>query len=771
MDEPIGCPWIDPCSEQAATNWQAAWIKDPLFAGVEPRFLIHPNRTPENNGEIQNVHTLFRKVFDLPTAAIKQARLYITADDGYKLYLNGRFVGLGPAPSFVFDYHYNTYDVTDAVRSGEANVIAAHVFYQGMHSLTFTSGDNLAGLLVQLEIDLVDGQTITVVSDDTWRCRRTNAYEARKIYGYQTAFSEHIDLRRWPAGWEQIDYDDAVWVPPIVGENELTEIYQLNPQPTPPVAVSRKAPVEIIRKADGHYFIDFGCELSGETAFLVTGNEGHEVEIRHGEELSEPLTVRHEMRCNCDYREYCTLSGRADERLAFFDYKGFRYVEVFNWPEELTVDRVWTHERHYPFPENASAFASSNPLLNDIWKLCRNGVRVGTIDTYLDCPTREKGGFLGDGFVTGISHLILTGDARILRKFIKDVANTSYNCPGLHSTAPNYVNGELAEYSLLWPVLLAYYYQWTGDEAFVRQMMPTLEGLLGYYIDYENEAGLLADLQSRATGRYSVLVDWPKNLRDGYDDPYLMGDRQIADAPQGVVNTMVQGFYSNALQAAGRLAEVADYQPIKDLVRGRADRLQHAVLSELRDPATGLFLDRNGSTHSALHANVTPLLAGMLQDEDRDAVVEFIRTKRLSCGVYFSFFVLKALYDVGEADLAYDLMTSRDLHSWHSMLEAGATTCMEAWAPDLKWNTSWCHPWSSSPIHMIAHEMFGLRPATPGWSTIRFAPQWPAALDRASIELTIPQGKLKATMERDGERLIHDITAPAGCTVIGPGGG
>jgi alpha-L-rhamnosidase len=194
-------------------------------------------------------------------------------------------------------------------------------------------------------------------------------------------------------------------------------------------------------------------------AFIVTGRAGHEVEIRHGEELEAPQTVHYDMRCNCTYQEFCTLRGRPDELLTFFDYKGFRYVEVLGWPEELTADRVWAHERHYPFDEAASAFGSSNPLLNVVWVLCRNGVRVGTLDTYLDCPTREKGGFLGDGFVTGISHLAASGDGRVLRKFLKDVAPTQRYSPGLLSTAPDYVKGELAEYSLLWPVLLEYYYR------------------------------------------------------------------------------------------------------------------------------------------------------------------------------------------------------------------------------------------------------------------------------------------------------------------------
>jgi hypothetical protein len=225
---------------------------------------------------------------------------------------------------------------------------------------------------------------------------------------------------------------------------------------------------------------------------------------------------------------------------------------------------------------------------------------------------------------------------------------------------------------------------------------------------------------------------------------------------------MVQGFYNCALQAAQRLAGVVDDRALRDLTAGKVERHGDAVLDQLRSPATGLFVDRNGSAHSALHANVTPLMAGMLDGDDRNAAIDLIRGKRLSCGVYFSFFVLKSLFEAGEAELAYDLITSRDLHSWNSMLEAGATTCMEAWAPDLKWNTSWCHPWSSAPIHMIAHELMGLRPAEPGWRTVLFAPRPPATLDAASIAITTPLGKLSASFQRTGEEIAYRLELPAG---------
>jgi hypothetical protein len=296
--------------------------------------------------------------------------------------------------------------------------------------------------------------------------------------------------------------------------------------------------------------------------------------------------------------------------------------------------------------------------------------------------------------------------------------------------------------------------------------MPILKGLLEYYSAYENEDGLLQDLYSRRLKKYAILVDWPKNLRDGYDDPLQETTLSTAsNAEKGVVNTMVQGFYSCCLQAAEHLAEVADSGEVHQLVNGRTKRLHAAVLSQLRNPKTGLFVDRNGSGHSALHANVTPLMAGMVPPEDRQTIVALIRQKRLSCGVYFSFFVLKALFDAGEHELAYDFITSRDLHSWNSMLAAGATTCMEAWAPDLKWNTSWCHPWSSAPIYMVAHEIMGLRPQTPGWKEIRFAPRPPAALTSATIRLTTPQGRVAASFEQTYSTITYRLDVPEHCTV------
>ena len=71
---------------------------------------------------------------------------------------------------------------------------------------------------------------------------------------------------------------------------------------------------------------------------------------------------------------------------------------------------------------------------------------------------------------------------------------------------------------------------------------------------------------------------------------------------------------------------------------------------------------------------------GLTAEEDRPAAVDLLRAKRLSCGVYIAYFVLKALAAAGEHKLVYELIRAEDLHSWGNMVKEGATTCFEAWS-------------------------------------------------------------------------------------------
>ena len=117
-----------------------------------------------------------------------------------------------------------------------------------------------------------------------------------------------------------------------------------------------------------------------------------------------------------------------------------------------------------------------------------------------------------------------------------------------------------------------------------------------------------------------------------------------------------------------------------------------------------LFTDCEHGKHSALHSNVIPYFFGITTDEQNGIIPEFIMDKGFSCGVYFSYFVLKSLLMHGEKDKAMNLLINESEHSWFNMVKEGATSCFEAWGKEQKSNSSLCHPWASTPIIVLCED-------------------------------------------------------------------
>jgi hypothetical protein len=58
------------------------------------------------------------------------------------------------------------------------------------------------------------------------------------------------------------------------------------------------------------------------------------------------------MRCNCDYLDKWTLSGRRPDVLEYSDYKAFRYVELLV-PDGVDLAKSRRAGQHYPMERGA----------------------------------------------------------------------------------------------------------------------------------------------------------------------------------------------------------------------------------------------------------------------------------------------------------------------------------------------------------------------------------------------------------------------------------
>jgi lipoprotein-anchoring transpeptidase ErfK/SrfK len=696
----------------------AQWLRDPRMAG-EPvlNFLLRGSAAPPEPTGPRNVHTLLRKSVQLkekPTSA----QLFISGDDYYKFSINGLPVVQGPEGGYHFSYPYYWLDVTDFLEAGD-NCLASHAFYQGLRNRVWCSADNRSGFIARLEVSYADSTTQRFVTDKTWRVHELAAFPGEVATGYSTQFLENIDMRAFPAGWDKAGFDDTTWVEPLVERQDHVFIQQA----TQPLQRYRLEPAVAKELGGGGYFYDFGSEVVGHTVIQIQGEAGHPLIVRHGEQLDENARVRFKTP-NLIFDERPVLSGGQDT-IAFYDYRAFRYIEILDAPVPPVV---WVKVRHHPFDARASQFTSSDASLQNIFAICKNAVQMGSQGGFLDCPSREKGQYLGDAVITARSHLWLTGDGSLTRKALYDFYLSCQIHPGMMAVAPGHFMQEIAEFPLQFPLMLENYYQHTGDSAMLAAMADTVfPGLFKYYAGFEKESGLIEGLNKPEKW---LVVDWPGNLRDGYDYDYASSR----------ANTVLNAFYYGGLRAAARMERILGRDG--QAYDARADRVAAAFTTQLADPATGLFLDAPGSKHSSLHANAIPLVFGLTAGVGPAPMLELIRQRGLNCSPYIASYVIEACFKAGAPDLGFALLTNDSDHGWKEMLRMGATAATEVWNPSQKKNMSWCHPWASSPIYLIAERVFGLTPGTPGWGTVRIAPPVIANLPEMSLTVPHPKGPM-----------------------------
>ena len=159
------------------------------------------------------------------------ARLHVTASDRYLLFVNGTYIGRGPARSDPRRKSYDTYDVAEHLQPG-SNAIAVRAYHFGTPTRddrragadptanggwgtwsgnSYTVGER-AGLWAELEITTADGSTEIVGTDDSWRvCPARGWNRDVDLVNTLVGSNEVYDAGADPVDWMAIDFDESGW--------------------------------------------------------------------------------------------------------------------------------------------------------------------------------------------------------------------------------------------------------------------------------------------------------------------------------------------------------------------------------------------------------------------------------------------------------------------------------------------------------------------------------------------------------------------------------
>ncbi len=715
-------------------RFNLVWYTIPAFANSSPQDPCHKEQEQREmkTDVLQNLHVLARAEIKIEMEPEHPWLLDISADDYYKLYVNGAYAGEGPAPAYPEQYYYHTIDIAPFLKNGK-NVLAVHLYYQGLVNRVWNSGDSRFAFAAELR---------RLLRPLEWKYKICRAYSGEAA-GYDTQFLENFDSRLWERDWKEPDYDDHSWermVPAAWAD------YRLFPQPVKMLSVYEMEPQTFIRTGPGRWFIDAGQEVTGSLRITAEGAPGSKVRILCGEELLQEQEdgssaaannmdensgcVRWHLRCGCDYEEEWILGEGISEYVPY-DYKGFRYAELIT-EDSVEIRHIRIQLRHYPLDENRCTLHTDAPYVEQIFQICRQAVKLGTQWGYLDCPTREKGQYLGDAVITSRSQVWLSGTTEMLRKCIREFALTGKICPGLMAVAPGSLMQEIADFSLLWSQLLMTDYQFTGDRDFLKAYYPTAQNLLHHFAQYERGDGLLDQVADKWN-----LVDWPENLRDGYD--FTLSRPIVAPGCHNVINAL----YIGAGKTLCEMEEILGLSRTWDVESRKA-----SYIRAFYRPRPGLFADSETSSHCAIHSNLYPLYFGLVPEKARKSVADFLVEKGFCCGVMTSYYLLKALARAGRYEAVYRLLANPGEHGWVHMLSEGATACFEAWGKDQKWNTSLCHPWASAPISILIEEIAGLRLCPEHPEGFAFAPHIPEEVEYFRLKVPFRGKTIFVTKEK-----------------------
>lgn len=744
-----------------ARPWTAPWIADPAASGTEP-----------------GVHH-FRKDFEL-AAVPARFPVRVSADNRYRLFVNGVEVASGPARGDLLHWRYETLDLAGHLRPGR-NVIAALVWNMG----EFRPAAQVT-LRTAFVIQGQSAEAAVVDSGKGWKVLTDRAYTFARVEGpdsggfYVAGPRETMDAAHYPWGWEQPGFDASSWpaAQPVrqqfASPVALARGTQLNgsaaewqlvprtiPQPeqrpvrfaavrraagvsVPSGFVSGGAPIDVAPHSRASFLLDQGALTIGYPVLRTSGGAGATVKLTYAEGLFDAAGAkgnRNEIEGKTirGLSDTFRLDGGADRRFQPLWIRAWRYVQVDveTGDAPLRIDAVSGIFAAYPFVQNAS-FESDAAWLGPIWDMDWRALRTSAFETFWDTPYYEQLQYVGDTRIESLLSLYQSGDDRLMRNAL-ELFDDSRTSEGLTASSyPSSLRQQIPSFSLWWIAMVHDYYMLRDDPAFVRARLQGVRDVIDWYERHVDETGMVGPMP------WWNFLDWAAAFREGIPPGGGTGHATAFTLQFALVLRQA----AEMERALGRAEEAA-----RDVAL--ADRLVAAARAKAWDAQRGLFVDSIEDRKFSQQTNVLAVLAGAVPGGADRAVMERVQAdpSLVQATFYFRFYVDEAMRKAGMADRYLD-----GLGPWRTMIANGMTTTAETPEP----TRSDSHAWSAHPNYQLLATVLGIRPGSPGFRTIVVSPAL-GSLKRASGKMPHPAGTIAVSFERAGRGTLKGwVELPAG---------
>lgn len=707
--------------------WSAQWVA--------------PRRSPQEDvGAF-----VFRRFLDLATVPDKLP-IKVSADQRFRLYINGKLTAHGPARSDLRHWFFDELDIAPFLTPGE-NLIHAVVWSFGhtapMAQMTFQTAF------------LLEGEGVSTPSG--WECLKVPGYEfefnfdsmrpsylvvgpGENIDG--SLISSWEDVGRLEGDWQKIE---SVWLGrkdnskvkgPVTigpGKEETSGVgdmpWWMVPRSIPPMLYKRResVPFAVNRKTDERSLFMGGTLKAGEEILLdfsellncypkvkLKGTKGGEVEIYYAEALFGEGDNNKGHRGMVKGKDIVGINDVVilNDSISTFEplwWRCFRYV-LIKAKSDCTIEAFDVMETGYPLIDEAK-WKSPEPDHPKLWEVSLRTARRCAGETYFDCPYYEQLQYTGDTRIQAQIGRYFSRDRRLQRQAINAFAWSEIPSGLLQSRFPSRVNQVIPGFSLWWIHMLydSYLYDEEPlDPAWLKQ----------------------AD---------RIMTWWKKAASERRNDAYWAFSDWVNSWPAGVNPGGVAGTV--------QLLHLLWTEIVLEKIKKPGASLSHfgILLSE--------FEEKNGRVYhpdwdaDAPASEHTLALRRMIQKEIGKPIDPWPSTvpeNICKATPYYSWYLHQA-----QPQAEYEELIS----PWRDMIAKDLSTFSETYDP----TRSDCHAWSAHLTLGWLQRTAGVTSIAKGWSKARIAPS-PGRLTSFSASVPHPKGDITVVLE--GGRLTVECPVP-----------
>lgn len=644
---------------------------------------------------------------------ISSAKIRISGDTFYELFVNGNFVGNGPAAAggdfgdcggTVWHYADNL-----TVKIGR-NAVDFLIRVQLSPVVLTDISTGRGGVFAEIELEYENGEKEIVLTDETWLSRVNHSYV--KPYYY--------DGNKKPTEWQNAVILD--------GERKIKDA------PIPPLDYKIIYPVNMDQ-------------------IIVHAGETAEVELEFDKIYSASLALIIETDgciIEADIIEHSDVHSGTETIIAdkFTKYTGIQFhsmgayrLKITNYGLKSTRVLPAARFQCYPVRQNGS-FVCSDEKLNEIYDVCKWTLQICRQTLHLDSPKHQEPlACTGDYYIESLMTAFTFGDMRLSELDVMRTADEIIHHDGkmFHTT-----------YSLIWLKMILDVYKFTGNTELIKYCKEAITVLLGRFETYLGENGIIDNPPDY------MFVDWV--VADGYS---------MHHPPKALGQTCLNAFYQFGLNAAAELMEIIGETELCEKYKNEAARHKKAHNAVLFDSEKGLYFDGlNTPTGSgkwlpenisgryySKHANILSVMSGLADGDTAVEIIEHVMNEEFITDLqpYFMHYLFDALKKTG----LYEKYAIGELRRWSVMTDKCRKGLQEGWIkPQEDYSFDHSHAWGGTPAYQLPCALLGFEMKEAGFKKISLTPNL-FDLEFADISMPTPYGDITCKLKKGEQPVIN----------------